>query len=77
MAQILDFNEARRKKNKPAIDELRALYNDVVTLDMDAAFRYHCDLPDGSREEAEKLDTLLHAFRTNPILANLDKALEG
>lgn len=77
MAQILDFNEARRKKNKPAIDELRALYQDVVTLDMDAAFRYHCDLPDGSKEDAEKLDILLQAFRTNPILVNLNKALEG
>lgn len=74
MAQIIDFDEARRKRNKPALDELHALYEDLVSVDIDAAFRYHCGL-DGSEEDARKLDTLFQALHTNSSLSNIDKAL--
>lgn len=75
MAKIIDFNEAKRRMNKPVLDELHTLHDHLITMDLDAAFRYRCDLPGGNEEDAKKLDILIEAFQTNPALRNLGKAL--
>lgn len=75
LAKIIDFNEAKRKMNEPVLNELHELYDNLTTMDMDAAFRYQFNLPGGNKEDAKKLDILMKAFRTNPTLRNIGQAL--
>ena len=75
MAKIIDFNDAKRKMNEPVLNELHELYDDLISMDMDAAFRYRFDLPGGKKEDADKLDILMKAFRTNPALRDIGQAL--
>lgn len=76
MAQIIDFNTAKRTRNQTKLDKLKTLAELSHSLDTDAAFCQQFGLPGGSQAEAEKLNTLFAAFQTNPLLRNLDLTSE-
>ena len=54
LAKIIDFNEAKKKNERAVLNELHELYDNLTTMNMDAAFLYQFNLPAEIRKMRKK-----------------------